>query len=192
MITPVIITILVVVAVLVLIVVCIGIMMYNRLVRLKISAEKSWADVDVELKRRHDLVPNLVETVKGYASHEKETLDAVVKARAAAVDAGSVGEASLAEGLLSQALGRLLAVVEAYPDLKANANFMQLQGELVQTENRISTSRQAYNGTARQFNEYSSVFPSNVVAGFFRFDQLDYFELKDEAAREAPKVQFSS
>ena len=182
---------LVIVGFLLLLAVCIGIIMYNRLVRLKISAEKSWADVDVELKRRHDLVPNLVETVKGYASHEKETLDSVIQARAAAVDAGSVGESSLAEGLLSQALGRLMAVVEAYPDLKASANFMQLQGELVQTENRIGSSRQSYNGAARQFNEYATVFPSNIVAGFFRFDSLDYFELKDEAAREAPKVKFN-
>ena len=169
---------------------------YNKLISLRVEADNGWAQVDVQLKRRYDLIPNLVETVKGYASHEKETLDAVISARAKAVqthDASNTGakEMGQAEGELTQALGRLMAVAEAYPDLKANTNFMALQEELTSTENKIGFSRQHYNDTVGRFEEYRQKFPSNIIAGIFNFEKRDYFEIENEAEKAAPSVSFS-
>lgn len=168
---------------------------YNKLVRLRVDADNGWSQIDVQLKRRYDLIPNLVETVKGYASHEKETLDAVISARAKAVsvhDASNAGakEMGMAEGMLTQALGRLIAVAEAYPDLKANTNFLSLQEELSSTENKIGFARQHYNDTVGRYEQTRMSFPVNVVAGVFNFEKRDYFEVTEPAAREAPKVSF--
>lgn len=169
---------------------------YNKLVRLRVDADNGWSQIDVQLKRRYDLIPNLVETVKGYASHEKETLDAVISARAKAVsthDSASAGakEMGMAEGMLTQALGRLIAIAEAYPDLKANTNFMSLQEELASTENKIGFSRQHYNDTVGRYEQARQSFPVNIIAGMFNFNKRDYFEVTEPAAREAPKVSFS-
>lgn len=164
---------------------------YNGLVRLRNHVKNSWAQIDVQLKRRHDLIPNLVETVKGYAGHEKETLNDVVKARAQAVSASGVASQASAEGELSNALGRLMMVVEQYPDLKANQNFLSLQEELTSTENKIGFSRQFYNDTVMAFNTKIQTVPTNIIAGMFKFDEEEFFELQDQAAREAPKVSFS-
>ncbi len=169
---------------------------YNKLVRLRVDADNGWSQIDVQLKRRYDLIPNLVETVNGYASHEKETLDAVISARAKAVsthDAANAGakEMGMAEGMLTQALGRLIAIAEAYPDLKANTNFLSLQEELSSTENKIGFSRQHYNDTVGRYEEARQSFPVNIIAGMFNFNKRDYFEVTEPAAREAPKVSFS-
>jgi LemA protein len=166
---------------------------YNGLVRLRNLVQEAWRQIDVELKRRHDLIPNLVETVKAYAAHERETLDAVVRARAAAVSPGSsVQEQAAQEGLLSGALGRLFAVAEAYPALRANENFLALQRELTETEDRIAAGRRFYNANVRGLNTKVESFPSNVVAGMFHFQRADYFEVEDAAQREAPRVAFGS
>jgi LemA protein len=165
--------------------------MYNALVRLRNQVKDAWAQIDVQLKRRFDLIPNLVETVKGYMTHERETLDSVTQARAAAAGAKTVGERGAAESGLTAALGRLFAVAEAYPDLKANQNFLALQEELSSTENKISFARQFYNDTVMNFNNKIQMFPSNIVAGMFNFIQSEFFELKDEGERETPKVSFS-
>jgi len=165
---------------------------YNGLVRLRNQVKNAWAQIDVQLKRRWDLIPNLLETVKGYAAHEKETLQNVTEARNIAQGAAGKGVAAQAEaesGLVA-ALSRLMVVVEAYPDLKANQNFLALQEELTSTENKIGFSRQFYNDVVMRFNTRTEVFPTNVVAGMFNFKQAELFELKDEAAREAPKVKF--
>jgi LemA protein len=164
--------------------------MYNNLARRRIQAQTAWSDVDVQLKRRHDLIPNLVETVKGYAGHERNTLEAVIAARTQAVGAKSVAEHAQAENMLTQTLGRLFALSEAYPDLKANKNFMALQEELTSTENKIGFSRQYYNRTVSQYNEAIAVFPGHVIAGMFNFGRMDFFELDNAAEREAPKVAF--
>ena len=167
--------------------------LYNGLQRKKLGAESAWSDIDVQLKRRHDLIPNLVSTVQGYATHEKSTFDAVTQARAAAAGANGIAEQAGAENMLTQSLGKLFAVAEAYPDLKANTNFMQLQEELTSTENKIGFSRQHFNTQVRTFNEAIKVFPSNLVAGVFNFSTMDFFELDEAeaaAARVAPKVQF--
>ena len=167
--------------------------LYNGLQRRKLNAENAWSDIDVQLKRRHDLIPNLVGTVKGYAEHEKSTFDMVTQARSAAVGAQGVAEQAGAENMLTQALGKLFAVAEAYPDLKANTNFLQLQEELTSTENKIGFARQHYNRTVNQFNEATKVFPSNLIAGMFGFSEMDFFELdasEAAAVREAPKVEF--
>lgn len=167
--------------------------LYNGLQRKKLGAESAWSDIDVQLKRRHDLIPNLVSTVQGYATHEKSTFDAVTQARAAAAGANGIAEQAGAENMLTQTLGKLFAVAEAYPDLKANTNFMQLQEELTSTENKIGFSRQHFNTQVRTFNEAIKVFPSNLVAGVFNFSTMDFFELDEAeaaAARVAPKVQF--
>ncbi len=164
--------------------------MYNKLVRLRNVAEERWAQIDVELRRRHDLIPNLVETVKGYAGHEREVLTRVTEARAAAVSAGSVGEKAQAEGMLTSALRSLFAVAEAYPDLKADANFRELQAELASTEDRIAGSRQSYNGAVREYDTAREVFPTNIVAGMFNFEAREYFEVEDPDAREPVQVQF--
>lgn len=163
---------------------------YNMLVRLRNRAKNAWAQIDVQLKRRHDLIPNLVETVKGYAKHESSTLEAVVKARNAAMTANGPGQAAAAEGELSSALSRLMVVVEQYPDLKANQNFMQVQEELTSTENKISFARQAYNDSVMVYNTKTEMVPANIVAGIGKFVQMELFELKDEEQREAPEVKF--
>jgi LemA protein len=163
---------------------------YNALVRLRNQAKNAWAQIDVQLKRRHDLIPNLVEAVKGYAKHEKGTLEAVVEARSKAVGASGVAEQAAAEGELSSALSRLMVVVEQYPDLKANQNFAQLQEELTSTENKISFARQAYNDQVMVYNTKIQMVPSNIVAGIANFTPMDLFELKDEAQREVPEVKF--
>ena len=167
--------------------------MYNGLVRVRNQMKNAWAQIDVQLKRRHDLIPNLIETVKGYAKHERETLDSVTKARnlaQAAVGTGVVAQAK-AEGELSGFLSRLLAVAEAYPDLKANQNFLALQEELSSTENKISFSRQFYNDSVLGYNNKIQMFPTNMMANMFGFKQGEYFELEAPAEREVPKVSFS-
>lgn len=163
---------------------------FNSLQRKRVQYQTAWSDIDTQLKRRYDLIPNLVNTVKGYAAHEKETLEAVIAARQVAIDAKSVKEQAGAENMLTQAIGRLFALAEAYPELKANQNFMHLQEELVGTENKIQFSRQHYNRTASQFNESILVFPSNIVASIFNFKRAEFFEIEDRAQREAPKVEF--
>ena len=163
---------------------------YNTLARGRVGVQGAWADIDVQLKRRHDLIPNLVETVKGYAKHEREALEAVIAARARAVSAGPIDEKIAAEGGLTQALGRLMAVAEAYPDLKANTNFMQLQGELTSTENIIGGARSGYNNAAGGYNQTLVQFPTNIVAGLFGFKPMPFFEVTDAAERNAPQVKF--
>jgi LemA protein len=169
--------------------------MYNVLVRRRIDCDNGWSQVDVQLKRRYDLIPNLVETVKGYAGHEKGTLEAVISARTRAVgvpsDAAHAGQKAEAEGVLTQALGRLFAVSEAYPDLKANTNFARLQEELASTENKIGFARQHYNDCVARYEESRQSFPTTIVAGAFNFDKREYFKLEEPAAREAPKVSFT-
>ena len=168
---------------------------YNGLVRLRNAVKNAWAQIDVQLKRRHDLIPNLVETVKGYKNFERETLEAVTKARNVAVQASSAGagvaERGKAEGELSGALARLMVVVEQYPDLKANQNFLALQEELTSTENKISFSRQYYNDSVMRYNNQTQVFPANIIASMFSFKASEFFEVTAEAEREAPKVSFS-
>src|SRR5690242_9084478 len=164
---------------------------YNSLVRLREQVRSGWAQIDVVLKRRHDLIPNLVETVKGYAAHEKETLTAVIAARNQAVAARDPASLSAAEGQLSGALRQLFAVAEAYPDLKANQNFMQLQSELAGTENQISSFRQHYNALVQQYNTSMLSFPNNLIAGPFGFTPQPFFEIQDAAQREAPAVKFT-
>jgi len=166
------------------------IVIYNGLVRIRQQVKNAWSQIDVQLKRRHDLIPNLVETVKGYAGHERETLENVIKARGAAVQAQGVEAKAQAEQMLSGALGRLMLVVERYPDLKANQNFLALQEELTSTENRISFARQHYNDTVMQYNTKIQTVPTNIVAGLTGFKQEPFFELEDAAEREAPEVKF--
>jgi len=167
------------------------VVLYNRLVTFRNRVDNAWAQVDVQLKRRYDLIPNLVETVKGYAAHERGTFEAVTEARAAAQGARTPAEAGQAEGILSQALGRLFAVAEAYPELQADENFRQLQSELAETENRIAVSRQVYNDTVLTFNNAIQTFPGVVIAGPFGFSAREFFET-DEAERAAPRVDFGS
>ena len=164
--------------------------LYNRFVRLRNRVDNAWAQIEVQLKRRWDLIPNLVETVKGYAEHERGTFEAVTEARANAQKAGSPGEVAAAEGILGQALGRLFAVAEAYPQLQADENFRQLQTELGETENRIAVSRQVYNDTVLTYNNAIQTFPGVLLAGPFGFAKREFFEVDDEAAREAPQVDF--
>jgi LemA protein len=174
------------------ILVIVFIAIYNGLVRLRNQVKNAWAQIDVQLKRRHDLIPNLVETVKGYMKFERETLEAVTKARNVAVQASSSGaaERGKAEGELSSALTRLLAVVERYPDLKANQNFLGLQEQLTSTENKISFSRQYYNDSVLRYNNQTQMFPSNVIAGVTGFKAGEFFEVTAAEEREAPKVSF--
>ncbi|MBE9506208.1 MAG: LemA family protein [Chloroflexi bacterium] len=166
---------------------------YNALVRGRNQVKNAWAQIDVQLKRRYDLIPNLVETAKGYMKHERETLDSVTQARNLAQQAASAGagERSRVEGELSSALSRLLMVVENYPDLKANQNFLALQEELTSTENKIGFSRQFYNDSVLRYNNKTQEFPSNVVAGMTGFKPGEFFETTAEAERQAPKVSFS-
>ncbi len=166
---------------------------YNGLVRLRNQVKNAWAQIDVQLKRRYDLIPNLVETVKGYAKHERETFEMVTKARNLAQQSSSAGVADRAkvEGELSSALGRLLAVAENYPELKASQNFLALQEELTSTENKISFSRQFYNDSVLRFNNKTQEFPSSVVAGMTGFKAAEFFQTTTEVERQAPKVSFS-
>jgi LemA protein len=164
--------------------------LYNGLVRLRQQVKNAWAQVDVQLKRRYDLIPNLVNTCKGYIKHERETLEAVTKARQQAIDASGVGEQAKAENFLTQTLRSLFAVVEAYPDLKANQNMLALQEELTSTENKISFARQFYNDSVMKYNTRIQTVPANMVAGMFGFQDEEFFEIEDAAEREAPKVEF--
>lgn len=165
---------------------------YNGLVKARQIAEEAWSGIDVQLKRRADLIPNLIETVKGYAAHEKSTLEEVIamRNRAQAVPAGDVEGRAQAEGALSQALGKLFALAEAYPDLKANENFAELQRSLETIEGEIQMSRRYYNGAARDLNVKVESFPSNLIANAFRFVKAGYFEITNEADRAVPQVKF--
>ena len=163
---------------------------YNRLVTLRNRCDNSWAQVDVQLRRRYDLIPNLMETVKGYAKHEREVFQKVTEARAQAIDAGSVKEQGAAENMLTGALKSLFAVVENYPDLKANQNFLMLQEELAGTEGKIAYARQFYNDNIMQFNLKQQVFPSNIIASMFNFKEKEYFEIEEPEAREPVEVKF--
>lgn len=164
---------------------------YNSLVRLRNEAKNSWSQIDVQLKRRHDLIPNLVETAKGYMKHERGTLEAVTKARQQAVQVGeSIADKAKMENMLSQTLRSLFAVAENYPDLKANQNFMQVQEELTSTENKISFARQYYNDSVLKLNNKIQMFPSNIIAGLFSFLKGEFFEVEAAAVREVPKVTF--
>lgn len=163
---------------------------YNALVALRNQVKNAWSQIDVQLKRRHDLIPNLVETVKGYAKHERETLENLTKARGAAVEAQGVAGKAKAENALSSAIGRFMMVVENYPDLKANQNFLGLQEELSTTENKIAFARQNYNDQVLSFNNNIQMFPSSIIAGMFGFTQEQFFQVEDKSDREAPKVGF--
>ena len=164
---------------------------YNALVRLRNQVDNAWSQIDVQLKRRHDLIPNLVETARGYMKHERETFEAITKARSAAMGAKTVSEAAHAEGQLADALSKFMLVVENYPDLKANQNFLALQEELTSTENKIAFARQNYNDQVLFYNNRIQMFPSNLVAGMFAFTKRDFFEVQTAAEREAPKVSFA-
>jgi LemA protein len=163
---------------------------YNRLIRLNISVDESFAQIEVQLKRRSDLIPNLVETVKGYAAHEQSTFDAVVTARAKATTASTVADVAAADGMLTQALRGLLAVAEAYPDLKASSNFLSLQEELSTTENKVAFSRQFYNDNVRNLNTAVKTIPTNFFAGFAKVTEREFYEVEDPQERNVPKVTF--
>lgn len=163
---------------------------YNGLIRNRNRAEEAWADIDVQLKRRYDLIPNLVSTVKGYAQHEAETLEKVIQARNTAQGAQSVHEKEVAETALSGMLKSVFALAESYPDLKANTNFLDLQKQLQDTEDKISMSRRFYNTSVRDLNTATEVFPSNVIAQVFGFSKKEYFELDNDAARAPVEVKF--
>jgi len=180
----------VVIVAIVLLVAILLVTLYNRLVRLRNRAENAWAQVDVQLRRRYDLIPNLVETVKGYASHERTTFEEVTKARTAAQQAQTVQEQARAENLLTQAIGRLFAVAEQYPDLRATENFQQLQTQLEDTEGKIAVSRQVYNDAVLTYDTALETVPTNIVGSMFSFQAREYFEVEEPAAREAPRVQF--
>lgn len=164
--------------------------MYNRLVRLNIQVSEAWAQIEVQLKRRADLIPNLVETVKGYAQHEQSTFDAVVKARAKATTATTVADVAAADGMITQALRGLLAVAEAYPDLKASTNFLALQEELSTTENKVAFSRQFYNDTVNSLNTAIKTIPTNFFVGLAKVKEREFYEVEDPTDRNAPKVTF--
>lgn len=172
-----------------LIIIIIGI--YNTLVRLRNQVRNAWSQIDVQLKRRHDLIPNLIETVRGYMTHERETLENITKYRSQAMEAQGVGNIAKAESALSGAMGRLNIAFENYPDLKANQNFLSLQEELASTENRIAFSRQNYNDQTMTYNNKIEMFPSNIIAGMFSFKAAEFFEIEDNAERATPKVSFS-
>ena len=167
-----------------------AVQIYNSLVKLRNQVKNAWSQIDVQLKRRHDLIPNLIETVKGYMTHERDTLENITRARSSAVDASSVADKSKAESELSGALQRFNLVVENYPDLKANQNFLSLQEELTSTENKISFARQAYNDQVLFYNNKIEMFPSNILAGMFKFIKEEFFEIEVEAERDVPKVKF--
>ena len=163
---------------------------YNKLIRLNVAVDESFAQIEVQLKRRADLIPNLVETVKGYAEHEKSTFDAVVFARAKATSATSLTDVAAADGMLTQALRGLLAVAEAYPDLKASSNFLSLQEELATTENKVSFARQFYNDNVRALNTAVKTVPTNFFAGFAKVSEREFYEVEDPQSRQVPNVKF--
>lgn len=163
---------------------------YNSLIRSRNRVKESWSDIDVQLKRRYDLIPNLLETVKGYAKHEREVFENVTKARTVAMGATTVGEHNKADNMLTGALKSLFAVAEAYPDLKANQNFLKLQDELTDTENKVQAARRFYNSTVLTYNTQIQQVPTNVIAGMFGFTKEEFFEVQTEQEREAVKVQF--
>jgi len=163
---------------------------YNAFVRMRNNVKDAWSDIDVQLKRRYDLIPNLIETVKGYAAHEKEVFEKVTEARTKAMGAQSVEDHQEAENMLSGALKSLFAVSENYPDLKANENFLELQRELTDTENKIQAARRFYNSNVKEFNTGIQSFPQNILAGMFKFEEQKFFELEEEAAKEPVKVKF--
>jgi len=163
---------------------------YNRLIRLNITVDEAWSQIEVQLKRRADLIPNLVETVKGYATHEQSTFDAVVTARAKATTASSVADTAAADGMLTQALRGLLAVAEAYPDLKASANFLSLQEELSTTENKVSSARQFYNDNVRSLNTAVKTIPSSLFAGLAKVTEREFYEVENPQDRNVPNVKF--
>ena len=181
---------LIVIAVIVVLLIVFVIAVYNGMVRSRNKVDEAWSGIDVQLKRRHDLIPNLVESVKGYAAHERETFQAVTDARARAMGASGPAAVGAAEGMLSQALGRLFAVAEAYPQLRATENFQALQAQLAETENKIAVSRQVYNDTVLSYENALETVPTSVIAGIFGFRPRAYFET-DGAAREAPQVKFT-
>lgn len=164
--------------------------MYNRLVQLRENAKNGWSQIDVQLKRRHDLIPNLVETAKGYMAHERDTLENVIKARQQAIDAGSIKDKQVAENFLSSTLRSLFAVSENYPNLKADQQMRQLHEELTSTENKITFARQYYNDEVNRLNTAVQSFPDNVIAGAFHFEKRDFFELEDASEKKAPEVKF--
>jgi len=166
------------------------VIIYNSLVRLKNLVEEGWSGIDVQLKRRADLIPNLIETVKGYMGHERELLEKVTELRSKAMKAEKVGEKAKQEGELSRSLVNVLAVAENYPDLKANQNFLDLQEQLAKIEDEIQMARRYYNGTVRNLNIKIESFPSNIVANLFHFTKAEFFEVEDEADRKVPKVSF--
>ncbi len=167
-----------------------AVLLYNGLVRMRNMVEEAWSGIDVQLKRRTDLIPNLVATVKGYAAHEKGTLEEVIRLRGLAQNAHGVGETAQAQGLLGAALGKLFALAENYPDLKANANFAQLQASLGEIEEQIQLARRYYNGAVRNLNIAVESFPSNLIAGRFGFVKAEFFELENTAERAVPSVSF--
>jgi LemA protein len=179
----------IIIVAIVILLVLIFVVQYNGLVRLRNRIDNAWSQIDVQLQRRHDLIPNLVETVKGYASHERETLEKVVQARNQAVSAQGPAAQGQAENVLTGALRQLFAVAEAYPDLKANQNFLNLQEELTSSEDRVAYARQFYNDTVLKYNNKIQSIPSNVIAGMFSFQEREYFEGEEEA-RTVPRVQF--
>jgi LemA protein len=179
----------IIIIVIIVLAVIVFMVLYNRLVRLRNRVDNAWSQIDVQLQRRHDLIPNLVETVKGYAAHERQTLEAVVQARNNAVQAQGPAEQGQAENVLTGALRQLFAVAEAYPDLKANQNFLNLQEELTASEDRVAYARQFYNDSVLNYNTKTQSLPSSILAGIFNFSQREYFE-GEEASREVPRVQF--
>ena len=181
---------LIIILVVIAVVVLFVISMYNSLIQLRNRVKNAWSQIDVQLKRRHDLIPNLLETVKGYMKHEREIMENITKYRSQAIDASTVGQKAQAEGLLSGALGQLRVQVENYPDLKANQNFLALQEELTSTENKISFARQSYNDQVLFYNNKIQMFPSNIIAGIFKFIQEEFFQVEDEKERAVPKVSF--
>jgi LemA protein len=181
---------LIIILVVIAVVVLFVISMYNSLIQLRNRVKNAWSQIDVQLKRRHDLIPNLLETVKGYMKHEREIMENITKYRSQAIDASTVGQKAQAEGLLSGALGQLRVQVENYPDLKANQNFLALQEELTSTENKISFARQSYNDQVLFYNNKIQMFPSNIIAGMFKFLQEEFFQVEDEKERAVPKVAF--
>jgi LemA protein len=181
---------LLIILVIVIILIFIVIGMYNSLVRLRNQVKNAWSQIDVQLKRRYDLIPNLIETVKGYMKHERETLEIVTRMRTQAMEATGVSDKAKAEGMLSSALGQLKVAFESYPDLKANQNFLALQEELTSTENKISFSRQNYNDQVLSYNNKTEMFPSSIIAGMFGFKKEVFFEIEDKQERVVPKVSF--
>jgi LemA protein len=180
----------IVLVVIVIVLVAILVAMYNKLVRLRNRCENAWAQVDVQLRRRYDLIPNLVEAVKGYAAHERGTFEEVTKARTAAQQAQGVQQQAQAENMLTQAIGRLFAVAEQYPALRATENFQELQAQLAETEQKIAVARQIYNDAVLTYDNALETVPTNMVAGIFNFRAREYFEVEEPAAREAPRVRF--